>query len=113
MVLVLFIFLMNWRTTLISLVSIPLSIVITLLVTRLMGLTINTILAINTSGFNASVLFANPPVTVFTNVWCDTVLASRTSRTLGFFACIYAINKPVAIFTNVRSQTVSTFFALG
>ena len=41
-VLVLFIFLMNWRTTLISLVSIPLSIVITLLVTRLMGLTINT-----------------------------------------------------------------------
>ena len=42
MVLVLFIFLMNWRTTLISLVSIPLSILITLLVTRWMGLTINT-----------------------------------------------------------------------
>ncbi len=41
-VLVLFIFLMNWRTTLISLVSIPLSILITLLVTRWMGLTINT-----------------------------------------------------------------------
>lgn len=41
-VLVLFIFLMNWRTTLISLISIPLSILITLLVTRWMGLTINT-----------------------------------------------------------------------
>ena len=41
-VLVLFVFLMNWRTTLISLVSIPLSILITLLVTGWMGLTINT-----------------------------------------------------------------------
>ncbi len=41
-ILVLFIFLMNWRTTLISLVSIPLSIVITLLAIRLLGLTINT-----------------------------------------------------------------------
>lgn len=41
-VLVLFIFLMNWRTTVISLVSIPMSILITLLVTRWMGLTINT-----------------------------------------------------------------------
>ncbi len=41
-VLVLFIFLMNWRTTLISLVSIPLSIVITLLAMRFLGLTINT-----------------------------------------------------------------------
>ena len=41
-VLVLFVFLMNWRTTLISLVSIPLSIVITLLAFRFLGLTINT-----------------------------------------------------------------------
>ena len=41
-ILVLFVFLMNWRTTLISLISIPLSILITLLVTRWMGLTINT-----------------------------------------------------------------------
>lgn len=41
-VIILFIFLMNWRTTLISLVSIPLSIVITLLALRLLGLTINT-----------------------------------------------------------------------
>ena len=41
-ILVLFIFLMNWRTTLISLVSIPLSIVISLLISRWMGLTINT-----------------------------------------------------------------------
>ena len=41
-VLVLFLFLMNWRTTLISLVSIPLSILVTLLVTRWMGLTVNT-----------------------------------------------------------------------
>ena len=41
-VIVLFIFLMNWRTTLISLVSIPLSIVVTLLAMRLLGLTVNT-----------------------------------------------------------------------
>ena len=41
-ILVLFVFLMNWRTTVISLVSIPLSILITLLVTRWMGMTVNT-----------------------------------------------------------------------
>jgi len=41
-VIVLFIFLMNWRTTIISLISIPLSIVIALLAIRWMGLTINT-----------------------------------------------------------------------
>ena len=41
-ILILLVFLMNWRTTLISLISIPLSIVITLLVMRLLGLTINT-----------------------------------------------------------------------
>ena len=41
-VLVLLIFLMNWRTTIISLLSIPLSIVITLIVFRFCGLTINT-----------------------------------------------------------------------
>ena len=41
-ILVLFVVLMNWRATLISLISIPLSILITLLVTRWMGLTINT-----------------------------------------------------------------------
>ena len=41
-VLVLFIFLMNWRTTVISLVSLPLSIFITLIVLKLFGLTVNT-----------------------------------------------------------------------
>ena len=41
-VLVLFIFLMNARTTLISLVTIPLSLLVTLLVLQLMGLTLNT-----------------------------------------------------------------------
>lgn len=41
-VIVLFIFLMNWRTTLISLVSIPLSIMAALLAIRWMGLTVNT-----------------------------------------------------------------------
>lgn len=41
-VLVLFIFLMNARTTVISLVTIPLSLLITLLMLHLMGLTINT-----------------------------------------------------------------------
>jgi len=41
-IIVLFIFLMNWRTTIISLISIPLSIVIALLSLRWMGLTINT-----------------------------------------------------------------------
>ena len=41
-VLVLFIFLMNARTTAISLVTIPLSLLITMLVLHLMGLTINT-----------------------------------------------------------------------
>lgn len=41
-IIVLFIFLMNWRTTIISLISIPLSIVFSLLEIRWMGLTINT-----------------------------------------------------------------------
>ena len=41
-VLVLFIFLMNGRTTLISLVTIPISLLVTLLVLKLMGLTVNT-----------------------------------------------------------------------
>ena len=41
-VLVLFIFLMNGRTTLISMVTIPLSLLVTLLVLKLMGLTVNT-----------------------------------------------------------------------
>ena len=41
-VLVLFIFLMNARTTVISLVTIPLSLLITMLVLHIMGLTINT-----------------------------------------------------------------------
>ncbi|MEE0429415.1 MAG: efflux RND transporter permease subunit [Bacteroidales bacterium] len=41
-IIVLFIFLMNWRTTIISLISIPLSIVFSLLAIRWMGLTINT-----------------------------------------------------------------------
>ena len=41
-VLVLFIFLMNARTTIISLVAIPLSLLVTLLVLHFMGLTINT-----------------------------------------------------------------------
>ena len=40
--LVLFIFLMNGRTTLISLVTIPLSLLITLIVLKVMGMTINT-----------------------------------------------------------------------
>lgn len=40
--LVLFMFLMNWRTTLISLTAIPISIMITVIVFQLMGLTINT-----------------------------------------------------------------------
>jgi Cu(I)/Ag(I) efflux system membrane protein CusA/SilA len=41
-VIVLFIFLMNVRTTLISLVTIPLSLVVSILILNLMGLTINT-----------------------------------------------------------------------
>lgn len=41
-VLVLFFFLMNGRTTLISLVTIPISLLVTLLVLKLMGLTVNT-----------------------------------------------------------------------
>ena len=40
--LVLFVFLMNPRTTFISLVTIPLSLLVTLLVLKLMGLTVNT-----------------------------------------------------------------------
>lgn len=41
-IIVLFIFLMNWRTTVISLISIPMSILIALLCMRAMGFTINT-----------------------------------------------------------------------
>ncbi len=41
-ILVLFIFLMNWRTTVISLVSIPVSVIIALLSMKAMGFTINT-----------------------------------------------------------------------
>jgi len=41
-VIVLFIFLMNWRTTVISLVTIPLSLLVTIIVLNLMGLTLNT-----------------------------------------------------------------------
>ena len=41
-VLVLFVFLMNTRTTLISLVTIPLSLLITMIVLKVMGLTLNT-----------------------------------------------------------------------
>lgn len=41
-VIVLFIFLMNWRTTVISLVSIPVSILMAVLCMKLMGFTINT-----------------------------------------------------------------------
>ena len=42
-VLVLFIFLMNWRTTLISLVTIPLALLVSILTLRFMDLTINTL----------------------------------------------------------------------
>ena len=41
-VLILFIFLMNWRTTLISLVTIPLALLVSILTLRFMDLTINT-----------------------------------------------------------------------
>lgn len=41
-VVVLFIFLMNWRTTLISLLAIPISLLVTIIVLQLLGYTINT-----------------------------------------------------------------------
>lgn len=41
-VLVLFIFLMNWRTTIISLLAIPLSLLVSVIVLKLLGFTINT-----------------------------------------------------------------------
>lgn len=41
-VLVLFIFLMNWRTTIISLLAIPISLLVSIIVLKLMGYTINT-----------------------------------------------------------------------
>nr|MBI1229417.1 CusA/CzcA family heavy metal efflux RND transporter [Cytophagales bacterium] len=40
--LVLFIFLMNWRTTLISLIAIPISLLVTIIVLQILGYTINT-----------------------------------------------------------------------
>lgn len=39
---VLFLFLMNWRTTIISLVTIPISLLITILILKFMGMTLNT-----------------------------------------------------------------------
>jgi len=41
-VIILFIFLMNWRTTLISLLAIPISLLVSIIVLKLMGYTINT-----------------------------------------------------------------------
>lgn len=41
-VLVLFLFLMNWRTTIISLLAIPLSLIVSFIVLKIMGYTINT-----------------------------------------------------------------------
>lgn len=41
-VIVLFIFLMNWRTTIISLITIPLSLLVSIIVLHLMGMTLNT-----------------------------------------------------------------------
>ena len=41
-IIVLFIFLMNWRTTFISLVAIPISLLVTVIVLKLLGYTINT-----------------------------------------------------------------------
>jgi CzcA family heavy metal efflux pump len=41
-IIVLFIFLMNWRTTLISLIAIPISLLVSIIVLKLMGYTINT-----------------------------------------------------------------------
>ncbi|MFT7612793.1 MAG: CzcA family heavy metal efflux pump [Parvicellaceae bacterium] len=41
-ILVLFIFLMNWRTTVISLIAIPLSLLVSFIVLKMMGYTINT-----------------------------------------------------------------------
>jgi len=41
-VIILFIFLMNWRTTLISLLAIPISLLVSIIVLRLLGYTINT-----------------------------------------------------------------------
>ena len=41
-VIILFIFLMNWRTTIISLVTIPLALLVSIIVLHLMGLTLNT-----------------------------------------------------------------------
>lgn len=40
--LILFLFLMNWRTTVISLLAIPISLLVTIIVLKLMGFTINT-----------------------------------------------------------------------
>lgn len=41
-IIVLFIFLMNWRTTIISLVTIPLALLVTIIVLNLLGMTLNT-----------------------------------------------------------------------
>ena len=39
---ILFLFLLNWRTTIISLVAIPVALVVTIIIMKLLGLTINT-----------------------------------------------------------------------